>query len=85
MKSDPPRRTPASGATDSASSPCIGVCRMDALTGWCEGCLRNLEEIAAWGGLAEAQRRRLMQTLPARRAVFVQRTGRAPATPPTDS
>ena len=27
-------------------SPCIAVCRMDAATGWCEGCLRTLDEIA---------------------------------------
>ena len=30
-------------------SPCISVCRMDAGSGLCEGCMRTLEEIAAWG------------------------------------
>ena len=30
-------------------SPCISVCRMDAVTGWCEGCFRTLDEIAGWG------------------------------------
>ena len=30
-------------------SPCISVCRMDEASGFCEGCMRTLEEIAAWG------------------------------------
>jgi predicted Fe-S protein YdhL (DUF1289 family) len=30
-------------------SPCINVCRMDPVTGLCEGCLRSLDEIARWG------------------------------------
>lgn len=30
-------------------SPCISVCRMDEATGLCEGCMRTLDEIAAWG------------------------------------
>lgn len=38
------------------ASPCIGICRMDADTALCEGCLRTLDEIAAWGGLDDAGR-----------------------------
>lgn len=30
-------------------SPCISVCRMDAVTGFCEGCFRTLDEVAGWG------------------------------------
>jgi predicted Fe-S protein YdhL (DUF1289 family) len=48
-------------------SPCINVCRMDAATGWCEGCQRTLHEIAAWSGLADADKRAVWQALPARR------------------
>lgn len=29
-------------------SPCISVCRMDAASGFCEGCMRTLDEIATW-------------------------------------
>jgi predicted Fe-S protein YdhL (DUF1289 family) len=29
-------------------SPCINVCRMDEASGWCEGCLRTIDEIACW-------------------------------------
>jgi len=48
-------------------SPCISVCVMDPATGWCEGCLRSLAEIAAWGQLSPEERERVMRLLPARR------------------
>ena len=48
-------------------SPCIGVCRMSAATGWCEGCLRTIEEIAAWSRMADEDKRRVWALLPARR------------------
>ncbi len=38
-------------------SPCISVCRMSESTGLCEGCLRTIDEIAAWSLLDDAQRR----------------------------
>ena len=38
-------------------SPCISVCRMDAVTGLCEGCFRTLDEIGAWGMSSDAQKR----------------------------
>ena len=50
-------------------SPCIGVCAIDPKSGWCEGCLRTLDEIAAWGALDERARREICRRLPARRAV----------------
>ena len=46
-----------------APSPCISVCRMDAMTGWCEGCFRTLDEIAAWGMMADADKRAVWQEL----------------------
>jgi len=30
-------------------STCINVCRMVPATGLCEGCLRTIDEIVAWG------------------------------------
>ncbi|MEO8057429.1 MAG: DUF1289 domain-containing protein [Burkholderiales bacterium] len=50
------------------ASPCTSVCRMDARTGWCEGCLRTLDEIAAWSDLDDANKRRVWQLLDQRRA-----------------
>jgi predicted Fe-S protein YdhL (DUF1289 family) len=38
-------------------SPCISVCRIDPADGLCEGCQRTLDEIAAWGGMTDTQRR----------------------------
>ena len=48
-------------------SPCTSVCRISAATGWCEGCQRSLEEIAAWSTLDDEAKRRVWCLLPARR------------------
>ena len=48
-------------------SPCIKVCTIEPVTGRCVGCARTLAEIAAWAGLSEAERVRIMLELPARR------------------
>jgi predicted Fe-S protein YdhL (DUF1289 family) len=49
-------------------SPCINVCRMHAATGWCEGCARTIQEIAAWGQLDDATKLRIWKLLPERHA-----------------
>ena len=49
------------------ASPCIDVCRMDAASGWCIGCLRTIDEIAAWAQLDEAARRAVHEALALRR------------------
>ena len=49
------------------ASPCINVCRMDERSGWCEGCLRTIDEIAAWSVLPDDAKRALLATLPQRR------------------
>ena len=41
----------AAGTTAPVPSPCVSVCRMDGASGLCEGCLRTLDEIAAWSTL----------------------------------
>ncbi len=55
-----------SAATPPPSSPCMKVCKINPQTALCEGCGRTLEEIAAWAGMREADRRALMAALPAR-------------------
>ena len=52
----------------SIPSPCIDVCRMNAATGLCDGCLRTIDEIVAWGALDDAAKRRVVAELPLRRA-----------------
>ena len=42
---------------DPVPSPCINVCRMDAGTGLCQGCLRTIDEIAFWGDATDAEKR----------------------------
>jgi uncharacterized protein len=64
--------------TSAPPSPCINICRMDAATGWCEGCLRTLDEIAVWGSLPDDDKRVVWQQLRQRRITWRQRV-QAPA------
>jgi predicted Fe-S protein YdhL (DUF1289 family) len=52
-------------------SPCINVCRMDASTGWCEGCLRTIDEIAGWSIYDDQEKRAVWDALEARRARLI--------------
>jgi predicted Fe-S protein YdhL (DUF1289 family) len=47
-------------------SPCINVCRMNPGTGLCEGCLRTLDEIAAWSAMSPDEKRTVLAQLPKR-------------------
>ena len=49
------------------ASPCISVCRMDDGTGWCEGCLRTLDEIAVWSVMEDDDKRAVLLELSRRR------------------
>ncbi len=55
----PPRRV---------RSPCVSICRIVPETGYCEGCLRTIDEIANWGTMSDAQRHETWSALRARRA-----------------
>lgn len=48
-------------------SPCVDICTMDPATGLCSGCGRTLAEIAGWARMSDAERRRIMASLPDRR------------------
>lgn len=41
---------------------------MDKASGLCQGCLRTLGEIAAWGSASDAQRLDILDAVAARRA-----------------
>lgn len=62
---------PATPVTAAVPSPCISVCRMDAPSGLCAGCLRTIEEIAAWSTMGDE----------AKRAVWLLIEQREPVTP----
>ena len=49
-------------------SPCVKICLYEPGAGLCRGCGRTLEEIAGWTAMSDAERRRIMDALPARLA-----------------
>ena len=53
------------GAASPASptSPCTKVCRINATSGFCEGCWRTLAEIGAWSQLDDAAKREVCDQL----------------------
>jgi predicted Fe-S protein YdhL (DUF1289 family) len=49
------------------ASPCVSVCRIDEASGLCVGCLRTLDEIAAWSVMDDDAKRAVLAALPGRR------------------
>jgi hypothetical protein len=49
-------------------SPCIKICQIDQASRMCTGCLRTLDEIAAWASYSDAERQRVLDDLAARSA-----------------
>ncbi|PRC93729.1 DUF1289 domain-containing protein [Solimicrobium silvestre] len=48
-------------------SPCTNICKIDAQTGWCEGCWRTIDEIAGWGSAGEPVKELIMQNIEQRK------------------
>jgi predicted Fe-S protein YdhL (DUF1289 family) len=48
------------------ASPCAKICTLDARSGLCLGCERNIDEIARWSAMSAAERVQVMSKLPAR-------------------
>lgn len=44
-------------------SPCVSICLMHPSGGHCEGCLRTLEEIGAWGRMSDEAKRLVWQRI----------------------
>ena len=59
-------------------SPCINICRIDAGSGWCEGCLRSLDEIAAWSRMDDEDKQAVWSRLAERQSQRVAATVRQP-------
>ena len=55
-------------------SPCVSVCVVHPIEGVCEGCLRSLDEIGAWGQMQSAQQREVWQQIKLRSAKRLQTT-----------
>ena len=59
-------------------SPCVSICTMDEATGWCQGCLRTLDEIALWSVLDDDDKRAVWVELGQRREIWRQRRSATP-------
>jgi predicted Fe-S protein YdhL (DUF1289 family) len=58
---------PAEQQDSTVPSPCISVCKMDAGSGLCEGCLRSIDEIACWSKMSDDEKRAVWSQLTERR------------------
>ena len=61
--------------TETPLSPCVNICVIHPDTGLCVGCHRSRDEIAAWAGLTNDERRAVMDTLPGRAGLLKKRRG----------
>jgi predicted Fe-S protein YdhL (DUF1289 family) len=50
---------------------------MDEASGWCEGCLRSIEEIRDWSSYDDATKRAIWDTLDARHVEWMARNRQA--------
>ncbi|MEJ6746692.1 MAG: DUF1289 domain-containing protein [Yoonia sp.] len=56
-------------------SPCIKICVVHAETRLCTGCLRSIDEIAAWSQMSPDARSAVMDALPDRANLITKRRG----------
>jgi uncharacterized protein len=49
-------------------SPCINVCRMTPVTGYCEGCFRTIPEITEWSRATDERKRAILAEVASRQA-----------------
>jgi hypothetical protein len=54
------------------ASPCVRKCTLDQ-DDICVGCFRSIDEICAWGGAGEEQRRDILQQAASRREIKTRR------------
>ena len=47
------KTTTAQGG-DEVASPCINLCKIDQISGFCGGCFRTIEEITVWSKASNA-------------------------------
>jgi uncharacterized protein len=63
-------------------SPCVKVCCMNPTTGWCDGCLRTRDEIAAWPRMDDTLKRGVWTLLDERRRALPSPPRVPPGPPP---
>lgn len=57
-------------------TPCIKICVIDPVSGFCIGCGRTGGEIGSWLGMPSGQRRDIMASLPERMKTMTSRASR---------
>jgi hypothetical protein len=62
-----PAAPPTEALVATVPSPCVSVCRIDPASGWCEGCLRTIDEISHWSLLDDDEKRAVWSELQRRR------------------
>ena len=60
---------------DEIESPCVKICVIHPEARICIGCHRTGDEIARWSRLDPAERRDIMDALPARGSTLTRRSG----------
>ena len=63
LSSLPARAAAARAMASDLPSPCISICRMAPATGFCQGCLRTIDEIAAWSRMDDARKRSVWRAI----------------------
>ncbi len=51
-------------------SPCISMCKMAPDTGFCEGCMRTIDEIIGWGAQSDDYKRAVWAEIRRREAAM---------------
>jgi len=52
------------------ASPCRSLCQMDPVSKLCRGCLRTIDEIAAWSQLNDAARSKILTDIAERQLEY---------------
>ncbi|KNG95349.1 DUF1289 domain-containing protein [Pseudaestuariivita atlantica] len=60
---------------DEIQSPCVKICVIQPDVRLCAGCLRSIDEIAAWSRLTHEERAAIMDELPSRAGQLSKRRG----------
>ncbi len=66
-------------AIHAVASPCVAVCKMNPANDFCDGCLRTIDEIAAWSRLGNDGKRLIWQRIEQRKAALQARPASAVA------
>jgi len=70
-----PENTDHIWARAEIESPCVKICVIEPKSRLCTGCLRSIDEIAAWSGMSPQARSAVMAELPTRAGKITKRRG----------